>query len=170
MCHSGKVFIRLLIITIQHLSDLVCIALSTEATKKLFFVMDYYHFFTNYKPHGESKLTGYSLIKVRSLRNMHLCFTLQIIDLFFSEHPKDTVNNQFPAFKKSFSTPNCIFILENKSFLQDHHTSLVSFPSHFLFKSLLHYFTTKVTVCEYISTEMVALLQTCSNMERSTVS
>lgn len=69
---------------------------------------------------------------------MRLCFTLQMIYFFFFRASKtyDTVNNQSPPFRTPFSTPNCIFILENKLFLQDHHASFVSIPLHVLFKSL----------------------------------
>lgn len=137
-----------------------------------FFCYGLLSFFTNNKPHGESKLTGYSLlIKVRSLRNMRLCFTLQMIIYFFQSIQNLWYSKQPVPALQDISTPNCIFILENKSFLQNRHT--VAFRSHYiasLSHSALFYNKRSQSVNIYILTEMVALLQTCSNMERSTVS
>lgn len=138
-----------------------------------FFCHGLLSFFTNNKPHGESKLTGYSLlIKVRSLRNMRLCFTLQMIICFFFQSIQNLWYSKQPVpAVQDISTPDCIFVLENKSFLQIRHTPAfrsrcVTSLSHFA----LFYNKRSQSVNIYILTEMVALLQTCSNMERSTVS
>lgn len=82
----------------------------------IFILFSYHYYLTNNKPHGEIKLTGYSLlIKVRSLRNTRLCFTLQTMcNLFiFSEHPKSMIQyttSTTPFSTYSISSLNCIFI------------------------------------------------------------
>lgn len=102
-----------------------------------FFCHGILSFFTNNKPHGESKLTGYSLIKVRSLRNKRLCFTLQIIIYFFQSIQNLWYSKQPVPALQDISTPGCIFILlENKSFLQNRHTA--AFRSRYI-TSLSHF-------------------------------